>query len=441
MILIIVQMFAKAIHKSAIEVQKACLVLGSILYVGYASWLFVMELILFSVVIWGIGQWIGKHHSKNALILGVIFSVGILLIFKYHDFWMYAFPTFSLMMPLGLSYYVFSSITYLVDVYNEKIDVEKNVCNFALFMCFFPKMMAGPIVKAKEFIPQIRKYEGLCVRGIEEGIQIYVFGLFKKMVLADRLGVFVNDVFLAPEAFGTFTVVLAVISYSLQIYFDFSGYSDMAVGVARTLGIYLPANFNMPYLAANVSDFWKRWHISLSSFLREYVYYPLGGNKKGECRTYFNLIIVMLLSGLWHGNGMNYIVWGLLYGIISCLHRWSRQHFAVSDRFRYAKIGMNFLVVSILWIFFRAENLGKAVRVLKATVTIHSGISQMYSWSFVAIIVMIVASIIVEKRDHNGFYPILKLDSIRNITLFMVFCGLTIMFGYFGDTSFIYAGY
>ena len=311
--------------------------------------------------------------------------------------------------------------------------------------------MSGPIVRANDFFEQIDSYIGIKAEQFAIGIQIFVFGLFKKVVLADRLGIFVDDVFFAPSAYDTFTVVLAVISYSLQIYYDFSGYSDMAIGISKILGFDFKRNFNLPYISQNVSEFWKRWHISLSSWFQDYVYIPLGGNRKGEWRTYLNLMIVMMLSGLWHGAGWTFIIWGILHGIASCVYKLYGRRIAKLGI--GVNVGITFGVVTLLWVVFRADSLETAIEIWKGMFTIHAGIFQPYTWSFFAILCTFISAFcaIVKARHTDrskatafmvdGFYPIMDLGKFWQLVVFFVFCGITIMLGYFGNTAFIYGGF
>ncbi len=224
---------------------------------------------------------------------------------------------------------------------------------FALYMSFFPKITAGPIVRANDFLPQVHDYKGIRTENFEHGIQMFVIGLFKKMVLADHLAVFVNDVFYAPTAFHSITILLAVISCTLQLYFDFSGYSDMAVGASKMVNITLPINFDSPYKAVSIRDFWKRWHMSLTAFLTKYVYIPLGGSRKGKVRTCLNIMIVFLVSGLWHGADWIYILWGALHGLLMVLDRiFSRPE--RRKRFTGVRWFGTFLAVNMLWLLFRS---------------------------------------------------------------------------------------
>lgn len=391
----------------------------------------------------------GRKRRKILVEGGITILLLMLGYFKYCDFFVNSFRwlfgadniALNIMLPIGISFYTFTTMGYLIDVYYGKFKAEKNILNYALYIVFFPKLTAGPIVRGDCFLRQVRGYKGIKLKNVEAGVQIFAIGLFKKIVLADRLGVFVDDVFFAPSAFNTFSVALAVISYTMQIYFDFSGYSDMAIGISNMLGFDFPRNFNIPYIAKGMSDFWMRWHISLSSWFRDYLYIPLGGSRKGNARTYVNLFIVMIVSGLWHGAGLTFILWGLLHGIASCVSRVIEKN------------GMNipavlqtiitFLTVSLLWVLFRADSLENAVSMYKLLFTWHEGIMQPYTWSFFALMVLITATVTAiwknkGKERIEGFYPVMKLDKVWTMTLFFTFLGLTVMLGYFGNTAFIY---
>lgn len=245
---------------------------------------------------------------------------------------------------------------------------------FCTIYAFGGKITAGPIVRADMFLPQVKGYRGIQCKKVIVGMQIFIFGLFKKIVLADHLSIFVDDVFYSPSAYNTITVILGIISYSLQIYFDFSGYSDMAIGVAKIVGFDLSPNFNLPYLSTNISDFWKRWHISFSSWLRDYVYIPLGGRKKGTNRTYINLLLVMLVSGIWHGAGYTFIVWGFLHGVVSVCHRIIKKYVVGFELPKWIRIFITYVIVAFLWVPFRADDMETTVTVWKGAFSVHSGI-------------------------------------------------------------------
>ncbi|MCF0129792.1 MAG: MBOAT family protein, partial [Pseudobutyrivibrio sp.] len=399
-------------------------------------------------------------QKKLLLIIALVILVGLLFAFKYTAFVVDsvlaiaggASLTLSIFLPVGISFYTFTSIGYLVDVFNGKYEASQNLAHTMLFTCFFPKLVSGPIVRGNDFFPQLKNFQGITASNLSWGMQVFVFGLFKKVVLANRLNIFVNNVFFSPSIFTRGTVILGIISYSLQIYFDFSGYSDMAIGVSRMFGIDLKPNFNLPYMAKNPSDFWNRWHISLSGWLRDYVYIPLGGNRKGTLRTYVNLLLVMLISGIWHGAGYTYIVWGLGHGLISCFSRLLNSNqkikaFLQQPVMNFLRILGTFCCVSILWVFFRASNLTNALTVLKGAVVTNGQVSQPFVWSFVAIICLsigILAALIKSKKEAtslDGFYPVMNLRTVPGLVFFFTFTGLTLILGYFANSVFIYGNY
>lgn len=382
---------------------------------------------------------------------GGVLLLAFLGYFKYTNFFIgnvakllgVEYDGLRIILPLGISFFTFSALSYIFDVLKGRCRAETNLLDFSLYMVFFPKIMAGPIVRWTDFKPQIEAYRGLKLDAFHDGIQIFVFGLFKKIVLADHLGVFVDDVFFAPTAYDTGTVILAAVSYSMQIYFDFSGYSDMAAGIAKVFGFDFKANFNLPYIAAGFSDFWRRWHISLSEWFRDYVYFPLGGSRKGEKRTYLNLLLVMLASGIWHGAGWTFLLWGLLHGIASCLERLVKRK-GIQIHAALETVS-TFVFVTLLWTVFRAESIENMLRLWKSMFSIHGGISQPYAWSFFAVACLIAATLYAGKRSREngkgrveGYYPVLDLSKIGPMVLFFTFCGLTVILGYFGNTAFIY---
>lgn len=395
-----------------------------------------------------------KGTRKFSMCAGVSLILLILGYFKYCGFFLNSFSHLigkdihlNIILPIGISFYSFTAIGYIVDVYRGTYDAEHDFINMALYIAFFPKITAGPIIRGDCFLPQIRKYKGVKITNFRDGIQIFVFGLFKKIVLADHLGVFVDDVFFSPSSYHTLTIAWAVVSYSLQIYFDFSGYSDMAIGISKILGFEFPRNFNLPYISKNLSEFWKRWHISLSSWLQDYLYIPLGGNRKGRARSYVNLIMVMLLSGLWHDAGWNFILWGFFHGIGSCINKRIAKR-KPNERQQHGfgalmNIMITFIATTLLWVIFRADSIKNAIDVYVALFTYHDGIAQPYTWTFFAVIVLVLSTAAAYMRQKNkewvdGFYPVTKLNTIWELTVFFIFAGLTIMLGYFGNTVFIY---
>ena len=357
------------------------------------------------------------------------------------------FAPAEILLPVGISFYTFQSLSYTIDVYRGKIEAERSFADVALYIAFFPQLVAGPIVKAGDFIPQLHEDRNISLKGLEEGVQIFVFGLFKKLVIADNIALLVDAVYANPAEFHALTVVLAVAAYSMQIYCDFSGYSDMAVGCARVLGYELCRNFNLPYLSKNVTEFWKRWHISLSTWLQEYLYIPLGGNRKGTVRTYVNLMLTMLIGGLWHGAAWTFIIWGGVHGLALVVHKlWIKQRKGSSDSaFGTAcSILLTFVFVSLALVFFRAGSFKTAFLVFRAIFTWQSGVVFISSWAVfgIAVIMLAQAAAIIkserEQRTWDGYYPTVRLDTFAGLLAFFTFVGLTLGLAYTGNNPFIY---
>jgi alginate O-acetyltransferase complex protein AlgI len=314
---------------------------------------------------------------KYLVVLSVSVNLGILAYFKYAAFlldsaeevthwlgWSVPLPTVKAFLPLGISFYTFEAISYVVDVYRGKTRPMRNPLDYAVYILFFPHLVAGPIVRPCEFLPQLQRRKRFDWPRFQAGVQLFLLGLFKKSVIADQVALVIDPVFKAPGEFSSASLWLAVLGYAIQIYCDFSGYTDMALGLAHTLGFKLPNNFNAPYLASSPSDFWRRWHISLSRWLRDYLYIPLGGNRKGPTRTMVNLFLTMLLGGLWHGANWTFVVWGAYHGMLLAAQRLipkSWDHPAL----RPATTLLTFLLVCIGWVFFRAQTLGEAGTILR----------------------------------------------------------------------------
>lgn len=440
------------------KISHIILLAGSYFFYGWWNARFCMLLAFVTVMSYGMALGMERSRTKKKIWLGVGISIPLLVLayFKYYNFFVSSFcETFGIenklaidvILPVGISFYTFQAISYLIDVYRGELEVRKNFIHYALYIAFFPQLVAGPIVKAKEFLPQLEETRKITLKRLEMGVQIFLFGLFKKIVIADNLSVFVDDVYRVPSAYSTITVWLAVFSYSIQIYCDFSGYSDMAVGCAACLGYDLPRNFNLPYLSKNVSEFWKRWHISLSSWLQQYLYIPLGGNRKGKVRTYCNLMITMVLGGLWHGASWTFVAWGTLHGVALCVHKSFRKicpkktEGIITD---VISIMTTTIYVSVCWIFFRATDFTNAIEIWKRLIPVQIGITKYYSFSLFAIAVLFVASVVAiirgkrRKTRIDGFYPLLDLTKFWHLVVFWVVVGLTIGLGYVEGSPFIY---
>ncbi|MBT8422110.1 MAG: MBOAT family protein [Gammaproteobacteria bacterium] len=326
-----------------------------------------------------------RRRAKLLLTLGVAGNLGALGYFKYAGFLVANLAAVGvtdmtppdILLPLAISFFTFQQIAYLADVYQDKV-AENNPLSYALFVTFFPQLIAGPIVHHSEMMPQFgdKSIGRFKLANLLAGSAIFFIGLFKKVVIADNIAPFANTVFRAAEAGATVSFADAwagSLSYSFQIYFDFSGYSDMALGIARMFGICLPINFNSPYKATGIIDFWRRWHMTLSRFLRDYLYIPLGGNRLGQRRRYANMFVVMLLGGLWHGAGWTFVAWGALHGLyLSINHGWRAwRGEARSDSVvaRASATLLTFVLVVFAWVFFRAESFASALTIVTAMVS------------------------------------------------------------------------
>ena len=363
--------------KRLITGSKSWLVFGSLFF--YSWWnIIYLPLILASMLFnYSIGSSLTKEiehkkiNKKTLLVFGISANILLLGYFKYADFFIENinmirgtdFNLIHLLLPLGISFFTFTQIAYLVDSYKGETK-EYDLLNYGLFVTFFPHLLAGPILHHKEMMPQFDKVSNLAKnhKNIAVGIFLFSIGLFKKVVIADTFSVWANHGFDASISLNIVEAWATSLSYTFQLYFDFSGYTDMALGVALLFNIRLPINFNSPYKASDIQDFWRRWHITLSRFLRDYIYIPLGGNRLGSFRTYTNLLITFILGGLWHGAGWTFIFWGFLHGMALVIHRfWSNLGFRM-----WTWLGwfVTFNFVNISWIFFRAKEWDDAIKVL-----------------------------------------------------------------------------
>ena len=361
-------------------------------------------------------------------------QVALLCYFKYSK---------TVLLPVGMSFYILMAISFLADCLKGEFRDFPSVTEVLIYISFFPTILSGPILKAREFIPQILSRKKLTKERLNRGVWLVVIGLFMKLVLADRLAVSVDKVYATPLVFSGLTLFVTSIGYSLQLFFDFAGYSNMAIGVATLLGFDIPVNFNLPYMATNPSEFWSRWHISLSSWLKEYVYIPLGGNRKGNVRTYINIMLVMIISGLWHGSTINFLIWGMGHGIGQLIHRricGNRKDAHASKAVRIFSMILNFLFVNFLWIPFRAATLSDSWTIISRIFTLAEGASYFYVYTFIFAIMLLIVQFI-GARFNEGNDPIKPLPFDR-LYARVIFCTLliaTAMFAYFGSGAFIYS--
>ncbi len=420
----------------------------------YSFWDFRFLLLIFAVILicYSCALLYKTHDNGHFIHAAVVLCIFILGIFKYFDFFVASFAkmfgfadhvTLNLILPLGISFYLFQAMSYLFDVLYGKIEPERDFIKFAVYISFFPQITSGPIVKAKDFLPQLRNLHRINKKNIYEGIQLFLIGLTKKVVFADRIGVAVDAVYNAPAAYNGISVCMAIIGYSFQIYCDFSGYSNMAIGIAKIWDFDLGENFNAPYLAENPSDFWRRWHISLSTWFRDYVYIPLGGNRKGRFRTYFNLFITMVLSGIWHGANITFIIWGIIHGVASALHK------VVTDLTgrKVAKgraqglfcVLITFVFVSLAWVVFRANSLQEALTIYSSAFN-QSGMLYINVYVVLYVVLLIFFNIFALIKNCGRVITInLDLDKFENMVFVTLWIWAIVLFMYYGNSAFIYA--
>jgi D-alanyl-lipoteichoic acid acyltransferase DltB (MBOAT superfamily) len=404
-----------------------------------------------------------SSHGKKILFIGSLcFNLLLLFACKYLNFLSTSLqeilksiglnittPEFNILLPIGISFYTFRSLSYIIDVYWRRTEAEKNYTIFALYVSFFPALLAGPIDRAAGLINQFRTEQRLDMQRIAAGVQLMLWGLFKKVVIADRIAMYVDSIFNnMPHNSGT-SYLIAAYLYTFQIYCDFSGYSDMAIGSAKVLGFDLMQNFNIPYFSRNIADFWRRWHISLSTWFRDYLYIPLGGNRRGNIRTYVNLLITMLICGLWHGAAWTFVVWGGLHGAVLCLSRFT-------NRFREKlykrlmmppvivtaiKLTITFHIVCVLWIFFRAHTVSDALTFICNSVSgiqfSFSAINSLMKTSDLILVMVFIIFMLVYEKTKKSRLNCATQYVCNVIVLASVFWAI-VVWGSFNTKQFIY---
>ena len=350
-------------------------------YYFYASWnpKYLLLLGTLTLVDYGCALWIERsRHRQVALVLSLMANLGFLAYFKYTNFLLGT--TYEIILPLGISFHTFQSISYVVDVYRGEQVAIRSLPDYALYIAFFPQLVAGPIVRARDFFRDLLHWQSPSGEDLKTGAWLLLLGLTKKMAFADQFAL-VADPYFAQPAAGQLTASTAVLAFGLQIFFDFSGYTDMAIGMAKLLGFHFPENFRRPYLAASITDFWRRWHISLSTWLRDYLYIPLGGSRHGRWRTYCNLLLTMLLGGLWHGASGNFLIWGGYHGLLLAIERatgWSQTNRWLA----VPRVLSTFTLVQLGWIFFRAGTLEGSRYILAQVFTGGAGPSLLNTWQW-----------------------------------------------------------
>jgi len=387
---------------------------------------------------------------KFWLITSLIANIGALAVFKYYNFFIeniqdssgffghpLSLPVLKIALPIGLSFHTFQAMSYTIEVYRRNQQVERNFVVYALYVLFYPQLVAGPIERPQNVLPQLKEFRAYNWDNVKEGLARMLWGFFKKVVIADRLAMVVDRTFAHTNESSSLALFIGAVFYSFQIYCDFSGYSDIALGAARVMNIRLMENFKQPYLSRGIQEFWSRWHVSLSSWFRDYVYIPLGGNRKGELWRKFNVFLVFLLSGLWHGANWTFVVWGLLHGLlVILLTRKNKEGENRSWLHTTCSVIVTFILVTFLWIFFRSENLAAAVGYIKRICSFTGGSDYIGISKVEFLFSLLVIGIMLLREKY------LQKHLITNNTRFYFYAiAMTIIcyfFGVFAENQFIY---
>lgn len=389
------------VFKNQLRAQNVLLLVASYIFYGWWDWRFLSLIIASTFLDYFVAIQLGKTaiSKKRKLLLGIslVGNLGMLGFFKYYNFfvasWIEAWSsvgiameasTLNIILPVGISFYTFQTLSYTIDVYRKEMEPTKNFIDFAAFVTFFPQLVAGPIERASHLLPQFYKNRTFDYQNAVDGVKLIIWGMFKKVVVADNCAFFVNKIFENPEAYSSGELFVGMVFFAFQIYGDFSGYSDIAIGLSKLFGFDLMVNFKFPYFSRDIAEFWRRWHISLSTWFRDYIYIPLGGSKGTQGLQIRNVMIIFLVSGFWHGANWTYVVWGLFHALMFLpllLFNVNRSHLITKSYgwLDFAKIGVTFLVVCIGWVFFRADSIGAAFQYLAHLFELKSlGLSLFY---------------------------------------------------------------
>lgn len=464
---IIILIALKVLENRSESSKKILLLAASYYFYGYWDWRFLSLILLNTFVSYITGKLIennkeNKLLQKYYLIINIVTSLGILAVFKYYNFFIESLNTaFSLeanplssmeiILPLGISFYTFQTLSYTIDIYRRKIKPSE-LLDFSLFVVFFPQLVAGPIVRAAEFLPQLSNKIKLTFKNFKLGIVLFIIGFAKKSLLADSLSIYVDHVFATPGIYDALTLAFVTMAYSLQIYFDFSGYSDMAIGIGLIIGFHFPTNFNYPYKSRNITEFWRRWHLTLSRWLRDYLYISLGGNRKGKYRTYFNLFMTMTLGGLWHGASLNFVIWGMLHGVALAIHKvyltiinvnindlpeqaFTENKFSTAIH-QFFSVSLTYVFVCITWVLFRANTFDDTYTIFHQILTNADGIR----WVHISFYFIVPLFLLWQLIPHNDQIRkrVFTLESYRGFTACSILVMLIILFSPTGLSPFIY---
>ena len=442
--------------KGSKKIQNIIILISSYVFYGWWDYRFLALLALSTLVDYFIGLALEKKKGKSIrklfLVLSLCVNLGILGFFKYFNFFVdswteaweglgvnFNISSLNIILPVGISFYTFQTLSYTIDIYREKIKATKNLINFAAFVSFFPQLVAGPIERAAHLLPQFRRKKLFIPSQAKYGLNLILWGLFKKVVIADNCAIYADSIFNNYEDLNSATLLLGAFYFSFQIYADFSGYTDIAIGVAKLFGYDLMRNFNYPYFSRNIGEFWRRWHISLSTWFRDYVYIPLGGSRVGEWHRIRNILIVFLLSGFWHGANWTFLIWGGIHAalFIPLLIRKTNRKYLdpVSSNSKFPtfgellKISGTFSLVTLAWIFFRSESVSASVEYLKRIfMSLEFDIEYLPIERFSVELVLLLSIFIMfewfHKKVEHPFYGKLKWLKIAVVVFMLLSLGV-----------------
>lgn len=421
----------------------------SLFFYSYWNIYFCLLLIMEALFAWFIGQLIQSTatHQKKYLLIGLIFPLLILFFFKYFNFFIDDILKIEfeskiltkIILPIGISFYTFQAIMYVVDVYSKKL---QNVClnDFLVFFLFFPHLIAGPLVRPNSFIPQIQKGIFFSLKNFRTALLLIFWGYFLKICISNNLSIYVNNVFDHLSDVSSSTIILGSFFYSFLIYSDFAGYSLIAIGIAKIIGLNIPTNFKNPFFSTSVTDFWRRWHISLSGFLRDYLYIPLGGNRFGLFTTCKNILTVMLIGGLWHGASLNFIIWGTLHGILLCIEKINNYYFKIDVKYNFIKKIYTFVLITILFIPFSIPSFDGLLFYFKILnlIDIFDFTQIVEKFYVTRNILLILILIFVESIFNKKTFLTLRANYFLYGFSLIMLLSLIISFANFHESSFIY---
>jgi D-alanyl-lipoteichoic acid acyltransferase DltB (MBOAT superfamily) len=442
------------------------LLIGSYFFYMCWNWRYISLIVVSTVIDYFAGRRMAalseKYQRRKYLFLSLLTNLGLLFTFKYYNFFTESLNTtflalhlpfhidyLQVLLPVGISFYTFQTLSYSIDVYRGKIDHERHFGIFALYVSFFPQLVAGPIERASRLLPQFYQKNDFDEARVVSGLRLMLWGLFKKIVVANRLAIYVDAVYGNADLHSGVTLLVATYVFAFQIYCDFSGYSDIAIGAARVLGYDLMKNFNRPYFSKNINEFWSRWHISLSTWFRDYLYIPLGGNRKGLPRMFVNILIVFLVSGMWHGANWTFLVWGALHGFYAVM---SKLTLPARDRFveklhvptllvNGVRIFVTFQLVSLAWIFFRADSISQANHIMLQIFSMSGSelfIPELdkFAYGIIAILILLFIDFVHETKRFALNFTVqpraIRWASYATIIVIMILIGV------FDESQFIY---